>query len=270
MCAAPSGKTLENDMEYLALTYSLSLLVAMLVCLELGRRYGLRNSADESEKAASGKRIIEGAFFGLLSLLLAFSFSGAVGRFDHRRELIIEEANDIGTAYLRVDMLAPDVQPKMRDLFRRYLDDRLAVYRALPDIDAAKKRLDQSIDLQNQIWGLAVASTREATSHPDSGKLLLPALNSMIDISNSRTWAALTHPPVIIFIFLFFIALVCAFIAGGSLSAAKSNTWVHRLAFALLMCVSVYVILEIEYPRIGFINIERYDRALVDVRSSMK
>jgi len=66
------------------------------------------------------------------------------------------------------------------------------------------------------------------------------------------------------------IALICSFIAGGSLAAAKSHTWVHALAFALLTCVSVFVILEIEYPRIGFIAIEKYDEALTDVRASMK
>src|SRR5215813_9142502 len=197
-------------MKYLAVIYAISLLAAMLGCLEAGRRYGQKKTEEEPEAATTGKRTIEGAFFALLSLLIAFSFSGAVSRFDHRRGLIIEEANDIGTAYLRVNMLTPDTQPKMRELFRAYLDKRLAVYHSLPDIDAAKQQLTESIDLQNQIWVLAVASTHDATSHPDSGKLLLPALNSMIDISNTRTWAALTHPPVIIYIFLYLIALICA------------------------------------------------------------
>src|SRR5262245_22608617 len=107
-------------MKYLPFIYAISLFISMLVGLELGRRYGLKSSIEEPEKASGSKRIIEGTFFGLLSLLLAFSFSGAISRFDHRRELIIEEANDIGTAYLRVDMLATDEQPKMRDLFRTY------------------------------------------------------------------------------------------------------------------------------------------------------
>ena len=143
-------------MEHLAAIFAISLLAAMVVCLELGRRYGLKNLVDEPEKAATGKRIVEGAFFGLLSLLIAFSFSGAVSRFDHRRELIIEEANDIGTAYLRVDTLAPEVQPQMRDLFRAYLDSRMAVYHAIPDLEAAKQEIARSTDLQNQIWHLAV------------------------------------------------------------------------------------------------------------------
>ena len=242
----------------------------MLACLELGRRYGLRISKDARKEASAGKQIVEAAFFGLLSLLIAFSFSGAVSRFDHRRELIIEEANDIGTAYLRVDLLAPEAQPQMRDLFRAYLDSRLAIYRAIPDMDVVNRELAHSTELQNQIWSLAVSSTRSPGAHPNAGMLVINAFNTMIDISNTRTWAALTHPPVIIFGLLFVIALICAFIAGTSLSSAKSTAWLHAIAFALLTCGSIYVILEIEYPRVGFINIEKYDQALVDVRTSMK
>ena len=241
----------------------------MLIFLEVGRRYGLRSHVHETDQGASGKRIVEGAFFGLMSLLIAFSFSGSVTRFDHRRELIIEESNDISTAYHRVDMLAPDAQPKMRELFRSYLDSRLAVYRALPDLDAAKMELASSLDLQGRIWTLAVASTRDPASHPESGRLLLPALNTMGDIANSRTWAAMNHPPTLVIGMLFSIALICAFIAGNNLSAAKMHVPLYAIAFALLTSFSIYVILEVEYPRIGFVNIGKYDEALTEVRESM-
>jgi hypothetical protein len=256
-------------MQYFALIYSLTLLAAMLLCLELGRRYTLNQKAKETEEAGAGKGVIEGAFFGLLSLLIAFTLAGAISRFDSRRQLIIQESNDIGTAWLRVDLLPTDVQPQMRDLFRSYVDSRLALDSALPDIRAAEEHLARSIDLQNQIWALAVVSTHGATPHLDSGKLLLPALNSMIDISNTRTWAARSHPPVILWVFLFFIALVCAFIAGGRVATGRRRPWVHLLAFALLTVGSIYVILEIEYPRRGFIDLEKYDQALIDVRESM-
>jgi hypothetical protein len=258
------------EMEYLALIYSVLLLVAMLACLEFGRRYALKKAADEADSASAGKKIVEGAFFGLLSLLIAFTFSGSISRFDQRRALIIDEANDTGTAYLRVDLLPPEVQPQMRELFRSYLDSRLAIFHAIPDLDAARRELAHSIELQDQIWELGVASTRAPGAHPNAGVLVINALNSMIDTANSRTWSALTHPPLIVYGLLFVIALICSFIAGNSLAAAKTNAWMHVLAFALLTCVSVYVILEIEFPRVGFIEIEKYDQALIDVRTSMK
>jgi hypothetical protein len=135
-------------MQYVAELYSFLLLIAMLVCLEIGRRYGLKRTGTESASAATGRRIVEGAFFGLLSLLLAFSFSGAVAQYDSRRALIVQEANQIGAAYLRVDLLPPEAQPRMRELFRDYVDSRLVTYDPPQDIEAAKNALAHSVDLE--------------------------------------------------------------------------------------------------------------------------
>ncbi len=68
-----------------------------------------------------------------MGLLVAFTFSGAATRFDDRRHLIVDEANAIGTAYARLDLLAPGPRQELRELFRRYVDGRLAIYRAVPD-----------------------------------------------------------------------------------------------------------------------------------------
>ena len=257
-------------MEYVAIIYSVALLIAMLACLELGRRFALAQGVDASDTASAGKRIVEGGFFAFMSLLIAFSFSGAVSRFDNRRALIVEESNAVAMAYLRIDLLSPEVQPQMRDLFRSYLDERLAIYDAIPDLDAVNAHLSRSQELQNQIWTLSLESTRGGNMHPNAGILTINAINSMFDIANKRNWGALTHPPLIIYALLFIVALVCAFIAGNSLAAANARPWSHVLGFAILTCVSIYVILEIEFPRIGFVGIEKYDQALYDVRKTMK
>src|SRR5215510_412756 len=98
------------------------LFFGMLIFLEVGRRIGLRKIARDPAGADTGLSVIDGAVFTLLGLIVAFTFSGAASRFDVRRQLIVEEANAIGTAYLRVDLLPPDAQPALRDRFRRYLD----------------------------------------------------------------------------------------------------------------------------------------------------
>ena len=104
------------------LAISLALFAGMLLCLDLGRRFGIHRMAQDPEGAHSGTGAVDGAVFALLGLLIAFTFSGAAGRFDERRSLIVEETNDIGTAYLRLDLLPAGAQPALRDLFRRYLD----------------------------------------------------------------------------------------------------------------------------------------------------
>jgi hypothetical protein len=132
--------------------FAVALSAGVLVLLEIGRRIGVRQLAEEGETASKGLGAIEGAIFGLLGLILAFSFSGALTRFDARRHLVVEEANDIGTAWLRVALLPADAQPPMRDLFRRYLDSRIEVYRKVPDMEAVKAEQARSAKLQSEIW----------------------------------------------------------------------------------------------------------------------
>jgi hypothetical protein len=103
--------------------FTSSLFVGMLLFLEVGRRLGMRLK-DDSSAAAEGIGAVDGAVFAVLGLLIAFTFSGATTRFDSRRQLIVGETNNIGTAYLRLDVLPADAQPALREGFRRYLDAR--------------------------------------------------------------------------------------------------------------------------------------------------
>jgi hypothetical protein len=245
-----------------------SLFVGMLVLLEVGRRIGLRHLAIDAEGARAGVGAVEGAVFALLGLLVAFTFSGAATRLDTRRLQIVDEANAIGTAYLRIDLLPATGQPAMRERFKKYVDLRLEVYRRLPDIGASKQALAQSAVLQGEIWGQAVAGCR--TESPPCATLLLPALNQMIDITTTRTVAARIHPPWIVFGLLFGLALLASMMAGYDMAGARTRSWVHAVGFALIMTVSVYVILDLEFPRFGLIRIDTYDQVLTELRESMK
>jgi hypothetical protein len=103
------------------------LFIGMLVFTEAGRRLGLRRLARGSEAAPAGFGVVEGAIFALMGLLIAFTFSGAASRFDTRRHLVVEEANAIGTAYLRLDLLPASTQTALRESFRQYVEARLEV-----------------------------------------------------------------------------------------------------------------------------------------------
>ena len=214
--------------------------------------------------------IVEGSLFALLGLLLGFSFYGAGERFDERRRQIVEEANDIGTAYRRLDLLAPDAQPALRDLFRQYLASRLATYRAIPDMSAVNHHLLKSKELQKEIWHEAVAATTASGAHPSAAVVTLPAINLMIDITTTRTMAARMHPPAVIPALLFVLCLICAVTAGYSMSAARRRPWGHSIAFGLMTCITIFVIFEVEYPRLGFVRVEAHDEALVDLLESFK
>jgi len=252
------------------LPFAAVMFLGMLTCLEGGRRIGMRKLPQESQGALSGFDTVNTAVFTLLGLLLALTLSGAPGRLDARRQLVATEANAIGTAYLRLDLLPSDTQPAIREQFRKYADSRLAAYSKLPDVDAAKAELAKSKMLQTTIWNEAVAGTRLPGAHPEAARLLIPALNDMIDITTTRLMAAKIHPPLIIFAFLLFVALVCSVLAGYGMAANQRPSWLHITSFVVVVVLCVYVTLEIEYPRMGFVRHEAYDEVLVDVRERMK
>jgi hypothetical protein len=253
-----------------ALLLASGLFVGMLILLEVGRCLGLRQMARDPAGARTGVGAIDSAVFALLGLIVAFTFSGAASRFDARRQLIVEEANAIGTAYLRVALLSPDTQPALRDSFRRYLDTRLAVYQKFSDPAAAKEELAKANTQQGEIWRQAVTAARAVDAHPDAGKLLLPALNDMIDITTTRTMATQMHPPAIVFVLLFGLAFTSALLAGYGMAGGKDRRWLHSLCFAAVAAVAVYVILDLEHPRLGLIHVDAFDRALGELRESMQ
>jgi hypothetical protein len=246
---------------------AVTVFIGMLLFVQLGRRIGRWRAAGRPEEARVEISVMDGAVFTLLGLLLAFTFSGAASRWDTRRQLVVEEANAIGTAYLRLDVLPPDAQPTLREKFRQYVDARLAAYRSLPDVSAAKAELARAAKLQGEIWAQAVAVCRTEGSQP-ARILVLPALNTMIDITTTRTAAALGHSPSIIYATLIVLMLVSSLLAGARLADGRS--WVHTTAFAVTMALALYVILDLEFPRLGFARLDAYDQVLVDVRESMK
>jgi hypothetical protein len=124
-----------------AMVLSSGLFVGMLACLEAGYRISCYHSQKRVDLTHEGIGVIEAAVFALLGLLLGFSFAGGTSHLDARRQLIVQEANAIDTAYLRLDELPAADQPEMRHLFRQYLDARLRVYEKLPDMGAADQEL---------------------------------------------------------------------------------------------------------------------------------
>jgi hypothetical protein len=246
------------------------LFFAMLGAMEAGRWIGARRLQLGSSGSRAGVSAVEGAIFALLGLLVAFTFSQAASRFDARRQLIIEETNDIGTAYLRLDLLPDNAQLALRGRFRQYVDARLAFYKSLRDIDAAKAEAGKANRLQGEIWQQAVAAIHAKGASPAAAMLLLPALNAMFDIATTRALAMQIHPPAIIFVMLIGLALANALLVGHGMAESKQRNWLHSIGFAFVLAFSIYVILDIEFPRLGFIRVDAFDQALVQLRDSMK
>ena len=131
----------------------------MLLCLLGGQRLGRRDKAETTDIARARLTAVEAAIFGLMGLIVAFTFSGAAQRYE---QLTVDEANAIGTSYLRLDLLPTSRQAALREKYRRDVEARLAVYRVLPDIEASTAQAAVATRLQQEIWAGTIAALAES------------------------------------------------------------------------------------------------------------
>ena len=183
--------------------------------------------------------------------------------------MIVDETNAIGTAWLRISLLPEARQKDMRQHFVRYVDTRLDFFENMTNADVAARALARTSTLQGEIWSRAVAACSE-TSSVGATVLLLPALNTMIDLTTSGTMLAKTHLPVLIRTLLVLSPLLCAFLAGVESAPLARRVWVPSILFALMLSLTVYVVLDLDYPRVGLIRVDSFDEALRELRSNME
>jgi len=253
-----------------AILLAVALFAGMLMCFEIGRRVGVRHLAKNPDGLTKGTGAAEGAVFALLGLLLAFTFSGAASRFDDRKWFIDTEANAIGTAYLRIDLLPEESQAPLRALFRRYVDIRATVYHNAQKRDDVTIGLAKGAALQDEIWKQTMAALRLPGATSQATMLMTPALNEMIDITGTRQTSTRNHPPQVVFWLLAVLALAGALLVGYGTSENKDRRWFHHVTFALAISLSIYVIVDLEYPRLGLIKVDSADQALLDVAATMR
>lgn len=245
------------------------ILAALFFCLlgavELGRLLGKRQR--HGSGAGEGTAVIEGSLFALMGLLVAFTFDMAQVRLERRRELVAEEANALGTAYLRLDLLPVRAQPAVRAEMRSYVDERIAYYQSLMNRAEALRHHAAAQTLSERIWrDVATASDGDLRA----GLLLLPAVNAAIDIVTVRKVALEAHTPLFIYLLLVGLALVCAYFAGLAMGRSGGRSAVHTTAFAVVLSMAAFVMLSLDYPRVGFVHLGTLDAYLVDARGAMK
>ena len=249
-------------------TIFVGLFLGVTACMEGGWRYARRRMARNPGMERPGLGVIEGAMFALLGLILAFTFAGAAARFDARRHLVGEEANAIGTAYLRLDLLPEAPRLKLQQDFRRYLTGRIDYFHAASLPERRRALGEQSKALQNEIWTTAAAAAQQVGGAAPI--LLLPALNAMIDITTTRDVAILTHPPITVFALMGGVALICALLAGYAMAGARKHNWLHWIGFAFILAITIATIIDIEFPRVGFIRVDAVDRIMTGLLAGMK
>ena len=254
-----------NLVKLTMLIVPLTIFVAMMLAALGGHRLSLRRAARVPTDNAVGAGAIDAAALGLLGLLLAFWFNVAATHLDLRRSLIVEEANAIGTAWLRLDLLPAEARLASRELFRAYVDGRLALTSG-PNVERHGTSLESQIDdLRTAIWATSV-SAAPACESQQAAMLLLGSLNEMFDAGTRHDASFNAHTPTAIVVLLAVVAIVATVLVGYDLGRSKRFEWFHATLFAGVIASTIWVIYDLEMPRYGLIRVDDYDRTIRDVR----
>ena len=237
-------------------TYALFVIIftSILLFNYLGYRYKKTQLRRFPDQVHEGMGSIEGSIFGVLALLLGFSFSIAVSKFEARRELIVEESNTIGTAILRCDLYPDSIRTSLRADFKDYVDSRLAYYHANYEEPEMQKELAKGEEISGRIWKTVTAYS----SDPDyrvRTQQMVPVINAMIDIVTTRDAMRQSRvPPLILWTLLSFV-LMAAFLLGSDYKGQKRNVAL-LIGYTLVMTLTLNLINELNHPRQGLVNLD--------------
>jgi hypothetical protein len=260
----------EDSLVYDTPLLYVAIIVAVLIvaCHFLGvfaSRYYLRAQADGPNKI-NGVAANDGlSLLGFVYLLLAFTFSMSLSRYDVRRTLIYEEANCIGTAILRTDLYPDSARAALRKNFKGYVEARIAYYDAHKlGKDAVHHALAQSEEISHHIWGLAVSMSKDQPNMVRDNQML-PALNQMIDITNKRDANRIARVPDAIIYLLLASVFIGSFITGYD-----KKSWVALALFTVMATMTIYTILDLDHPEQGLIRSDLTHSKIVKLREMFR
>jgi len=210
---------------------------------------------------------ISGTFLGLLGLLLAFTFSMANSRYDTRRELVVEEANNIGTAILRTDVYPDSVRLLLRKKFQNYLDARISFFEAGMDADKVVLFYLKADSIGKELWSIATDYAK-IDNKTTLASQLIPGLNAMIDITTTRRAAGEAVIPDSIMYFLFILCMCSAFLLGYDVKTKID--WIVVTGYALMLSLTIFNIIDLDRPRSGLIDLDVPNQKIVELRSMFK
>jgi uncharacterized protein (DUF983 family) len=240
------------------------ILVMALIASVAGYRYGRRHIEAGTHSNISGLRA---STIGIVALLLAFSFSMTSSRFGDRSRTVLEEANSIGTCYLRAGLLDNPARDRIRNALRTYTDSRLENYQKGVD---SKEYLRTTLAMHaalDELW-----SGVEQAVHQDQERarvsVIVPAANDVIDLSGKHSWSDHNQMPAPVVFLLAATIIIASVLIGQSLAESGQRHIGLWLALNILLVLVIFVILDFDRPLRGLIRMNQ--APLVDVRESMK
>ena len=226
----------------------------------------LDRPASPEERGRNGVGQILGVTLGLMSLLLSFTFSIAVNRHDARRVLVLGEANAIGTAWLRADLVGEPYRTSLEQTLRDYVEVRIGFYEAGADmakLDAVEQRTDA---LQRQLWATTGQVVR-ASPNTELSTALLEAMNEMFDKAPAQKAALAAHVPIPVLTTLSVLLLASALMMGAVLGDLGERHLLLSAMMLAVLAVTMTLIIDIDRPRQSAVKVN--PGAMLDLRQTL-
>jgi hypothetical protein len=215
---------------------------------------------------STGLGTAEGSLLGLMALLLSFAFGISASKYESRRQVIVNEANNIGTVILRCDLYPDSARNLFRADLKNYLEARIAYY----DVGANEERIQKTLILSDSLsslcWKRAAALSRSPANTVASMQML-PALNAMIDIVSTREAGRKSVVPRLIMYILLVLTMVSSFLTGYG-SKGHERRKVLVIAFALMTTLTLYLVIDLDRPRQGYINLNSAEQQMINLRDN--
>ena len=230
------------------------LFIFMVLAMEIGFRIGLRMQAKAAEAITQANAVLV-SMLGLLALLLAFTFSAALQRYEDRSQTVVAEANAIGTTYLRARLLPSGMQDEVQALLREYLDVRVQEGR----VDSTQPELHESLLhqaklMEARLWSNAVKAAELDKSVVTSG-LFIQSLNELIDTFTTRKAALNRQVPEIVLLLMFATIVLTTATVGYASGIAGHRVTLAAFVLLILIVLVIYLIIDLDRPRRGAIQV---------------
>ncbi|MBK6465968.1 MAG: hypothetical protein IPL38_12890 [Rhodobacter sp.] len=228
----------------------------ILLAIWLGSRLGYRLRNRENKESRVQAQAVQGSLLGLLALLLGFTFSLSLARYDLRSAEVVGEANAIGTAWLRTDLVGEGRRGEVKDLMRRYAELRLEAAGLTAANDSARPALvAQAGAVFADLWQLAAAEARETRDPVTMG--FVASLNDMIDALAARDAAIARHVPELVLFLLLGTFVLLGGVVGYTATISSVRPGFPVYALMALIAVLVFLILDLDRPRRGLIAVDQ-------------
>ncbi len=227
------------------------LLVLLFAAVEIGLRFRVRRATsldEQHHKQIEGTRNEIGV---LLSLLLGFTLAMSLVRYDHRTELVVDEANAIGTARLRAEMLPEPSRARARELLRQYIDSRVQYSRA-GLLEERQQPLRRSQEIQSELWQEARTAAQQSPNPISS--LFVASLNEAFDLREKRVATLENRIPSSLWTVLVLIALLTCLSVGYT---HGRRLWFSMIVPPLMVAIVMMLIADLDTARSGLIRVRQ-------------